>query len=238
MVRSWPLASKVPPLMVNGPVPRAVVFPTCRRPEFTVVPPVYVLALLSTRVPPETVMVPAPVPITPLRISVPAPALVMPKVAPEILPPTVRVLALTVTVGLAFKVTAPVPRSNELLPVKVKLPFQISALFVELVMALPEVLSMIVPASIVKVPVPKAPALLISSVPALKVTPPSKLLLPDNARVPAPALMIPKPLPKIDPPSVKVFAVTVIVKLAFKLTSPVPMFNELLPAKVKLPFQF
>ena len=45
-------------------------------------------------------------------------------------------------------------------------------------MSLPEVLSIVVPPLIVNVPVPKAAALLISKVPALKVTPPLKVLDP------------------------------------------------------------
>ena len=66
---------------------------------------------------------------------------------------------------------------------------------------------MVVPFSIVKSPVPKAPALLISRVPALKVTPLLKLLLPDKTSVPAPALLILSPDPEMIPPTVKVLAV-------------------------------
>ena len=53
------------------------------------------------------------------------------------------------------------------------------------------VLSIVVELSIVNVPVPRAPALLIRSVPELKVTPPLKVFVPDKLRVPEPVLMIP-----------------------------------------------
>ena len=67
-------------------------------------------------------------------------------------------------------------------------------------MAAVEVLSIVVPFSIVNVPVPKAPALLISKVPALKVTPPLKVLLPLKARVPeALFMMTVSPLPAMMP---------------------------------------
>jgi len=146
-------------------------------------------------------------------------------------PPSVKVPAVTVTVGSAPKVTAPVPKFKLLLPVKVKLPFQCPALLlVEVAMAAPEVLSM-VPVVMVKVPVPKAAALLMSRVPAVKVTPPVKVLAPARVRVPAetvtvpevvpttplrtsvplPALLILSVFPEIAPPSVKVFAETVAV---------------------------
>jgi len=59
---------------------------------------------------------------------------------------------------------------------KIKFPFQLWALFVELVMLAPEVLSMM-PPLMVNVPVPKAEALLIYRVaPEFKVTPPVKVL--------------------------------------------------------------
>lgn len=94
-----------------------------------------------------------------------------------------------------------------------------------------------VPPLIVNTPAPRAPELLRSRVPVFRVTPPSKLLLPDNESAPAPALVMLSPEPEITPPTVRVFAFTVIVGLAFKVTAPVPKFNELLPVKVKSPFQ-
>ena len=92
--------------------------------------------------------------------------------------------------------TAPVPRNKLLLPVKVKLPFQLMALLlVDVVIADPDVLSM-VPPLIVNVPVPKAAGLLISKVaPALKVTPPVKVFTPDSVKVPAEAVKAPEVVP-------------------------------------------
>ena len=110
----------------------------------------------------------------PESVSVPAPAFVRLKPLPLMTPPTVRLLAFTVTVRLAPKVTAPVPRFKLCVPVKVKLPFQTWALLVESVIAPPVVLSMtaLLLAAIVNVPVPSALALLIFSVPAVIVVPP------------------------------------------------------------------
>jgi len=212
------LSIVVPASMVNVPVPKAPALLMSRVPALNVSPPLKLLL--------------------PDKISVPAPALVMLSPEPEMIPPTVKVSALTVTVGLAFKVTAPSPRFKLLLPVKVKLPFQFWALLFDRVIADPEALSIVVPAAIVKAPVPKAAALLISKVPALKVTPPLKLLLPDNASVPAPALASVSPEPEMIPPTLKVLALTVTVLEAFIATAPVPIFKLLLPVKVKLPFQF
>ena len=105
-----------------------------------------------------------------------------------------------------------------------------------MVIAAVEVLSIVVPLSIVKVPEPKAPALLISNVPVLNVRPPLKLLLPDKLSVPAPALVIRSLLlPETAPATVKVLPETVTVGLALKVTAPVPRYNDELPAKVKLP---
>ena len=107
------------------------------------------------------------------------------------------------------------------------------------VMAAPEVLSIVVPTAIVKVPVPKAPALLISKVPAFKFRPPLKLLLPVRIKVPEPASLKLNP-PLIIPPSVKVAEPFVIVTVEFALnvTAPVPRFKLDVPVKVKLPLQF
>ena len=89
----------------------------------------------------------------------PAPFFVRPKLAPDIAPPTVRLPAETVMVREAFMVTLPVPRFRSFVPTKVKLPFQFWALLVVSVFALPLVLS-IVPPAMVKLPVPRAVALL------------------------------------------------------------------------------
>ena len=48
---------------------------------------------------------------------------------------------------------------------------------------------MIVLAAMVKAPVPSALLLLMFSVPALRVTPPVKVLVPDKVSVPVPALV-------------------------------------------------
>ena len=100
----------------------------------------------------------------------PVPALVRLK-DPPITPPTVRVLALTVTWRFAPRVTAPVPRFRLLVPVKVKSPFQFWVLLLVSVMAPPEVLS-IIPPEIVKVPVPIEVAWFKLRVPAFKVVVP------------------------------------------------------------------
>jgi len=172
----------------------------------------------------------------------------------------VRVLAVTVTMRLAPRATAPVPRFKEDVPVKVKSPFQEAGLFMAMVIAAPEVLSM-VPPLIVNVPptAPRAWVLLTSRVaPASKVTPPLKVLAPDKVKVPAesvidpvvtptiplstkvpePAVVKLSPAPPIAPPSVKIPALVVTVyPLPFKVTAPVPRFKLLLPVKAKLPFQ-
>ena len=87
------------------------------------------------------------------------------------MPPTVKLPAVTVTVREAFMVTAPVPIFRSLLPAKVKFPFQLSALLLVMVFALPLVLSS-APPLMVSVPVPSAVALLSASVPALTVVAP------------------------------------------------------------------
>ena len=59
----------------------------------------------------------------------PVPASVMPW-APLMTPPTVRVLAAaTAMVGVARRVTAPVPRFKAWVPAKAKLPFQFIGLW-------------------------------------------------------------------------------------------------------------
>jgi len=109
----------------------------------------------------------------------------------------------------------------------------------------------------VKVPVPKAAALLISKVPAVSVVPPVKVLaaasvnvpaetatvpvvvptIPLRINIPAPALEILSPAPEMAPPTVKVLPEAVIVGLAPRVMAPEPMFKECVPVKVKLPFQ-
>ena len=107
----------------------------------------------------------------PASVSVPVPALVRLSPLPLIGPPTVRLLDATVTVRLLPIVTAPAPRFRSLVPANVKSLFQFSALLVESVIAAPLVLP-IVPPEIVKVPAPRAEALLMLSRPAESVVPP------------------------------------------------------------------
>ena len=104
---------------------------------------------------------------------VPVPALVSALPVPlAITPPAVRVPAEVVIVGVAFNVTLPVPRFRLFEPVKVKLPFQTSALLLLSVIAPPLLLLMVVPLAMVNVPVPSAAAPLMFNVPALNVVPP------------------------------------------------------------------
>ena len=87
------------------------------------------------------------------------------------MPPTVKLLAATVTVREAFIVTAPVPIFRSFVELKVKSPFQFCALLFVSVMFAPLVLPR-VPETMVKAPVPSAVALLIASVPLRSVVPP------------------------------------------------------------------
>ena len=106
----------------------------------------------------------------------PFPVLVRPNPLPPIAPPTVRVLALTPTVRLAFIVTAPVPRFRLLVPTKVKSPFQFWTLLLVVLARFATELSS-APPLIVSVPVPRAVvrAVVLPSVrvPAFKKVPPS-----------------------------------------------------------------
>src|SRR2546428_414858 len=105
------------------------------------------------------------------------------------MPPTVSVPALAVTVRLAPRVTPPVPRFKSLVPVKVKLPFQASALLVESVMAAPLGLAW-GPREMVNAAVRVGEAFLILGVRALRVVPPLLVLAPESVRVPVPVLVI------------------------------------------------
>ena len=102
--------------------------------------------------------------LAPVRIRVPLPALVKPRPEPEIMPPTVRLPAETVTVGVTPRVTLPVPRFRSFVPVKVNELFQFCALLFVRVMAPALVLSIVPPLRVnAKVPLPRAVALLILS---------------------------------------------------------------------------
>ena len=89
-----------------------------------------------------------------------------------ILPPTVRFPELIVIVGLIVSETFPDPRSRfPLVPRNVKLEAHIWVLLLVRVFKLPLVLS-ILPPLIISVPLPMAPLLLMTSVPALSVVEP------------------------------------------------------------------
>ena len=170
----------------------------------------------------------------------PAPALTMPKALKPLLiaPPTFKVPAVTVIVESAPKVTAPLPVVMLLVPVKVKEPFQLCARFAPSVKLAPEVLSMVPPLR-VRVPLPRALAWPMFKVPAVRVTPPSKVLLPFSVSAPAPSLVrlkvaVPSPM---TPPIVRVLP-TVAVTLSPRVMAPVPRFSVFEPVKMKLPFQF
>ncbi len=151
------------------------------------------------------------------------------------MPPTVSIAALIVTVRPPVNVTAPGPRARLLLPRKVKLRAQVCVLLLLSVMAAPLVLS-IEPPLIVKVPVPMAVALLMFSWPAESVMPLEKVLAPDKVNVPAPAL-VRLWATEMTPPTVSIPASMVTVGFPVSDTAPVPRFRLLLPTKVKLPLQ-
>ena len=130
-------------------------------------------------------------------MNVPAPS--------SIAPPTVRVLAVTVRVGEAPRVTAPLPIFRLWVPVKVKLPFHDWALLFERVTAEPEVLLMVPPA-MVKVLAPRAPAAPTFRLPELRVTPLAMVFVPFRFKVP----VVTETPPEISlaPPRVRVPPVT------------------------------
>ena len=75
-------------------------------------------------------------------------------------------------------------------------------------------------------------------VPELTTASPENVLAPVKAREPDPAFVSPNPAPEITPPTVKVPPLTVICRLAFITTAPVPRFRFWVPVKAKSPFQF
>ena len=102
------------------------------------------------------------------RVRVPFPALVRPKVAPEMAPPRVRLLAATVTVRAAGRATGPTI-VKELVPAKLRLVFSVSSLATETPAA---EASRPLPALRTIAPVEAARLLPRASVPALTVVPP------------------------------------------------------------------
>ena len=109
---------------------------------------------------------------------------------------------------------------------------RVSALL-SVVIVPPLVLSM-VPPLMVRVPlVPRADALPRFNWPAARVTPPVKVFTPERVRVPAPALVSPKPLPKsvIAPLTVRVEAVPVL-SIVHVWLAPRPTLAEMVLATV------
>jgi len=81
--------------------------------------------------------------------------------------------------------------------------------------------------------------LLTTNAPVFTVVPPVQVLeAPDKYRIPLPLLVRLLPDPLMLPPMVSVPADTVTMRLAPKVTAPVPMLKSLVPVKVKSPFQF
>ena len=93
-------------------------------------------------------------------------------VPPEITPPTISApVPPTAIAGKPFRVTAPVPVFNGLLPRRAKTPFQFFALLPASVMAVPLILSGM-PREMLSRPLPRAAELARLSRPLLSVVPP------------------------------------------------------------------
>ena len=139
----------------------------------------------------STVLPAPPKVLVPLRTRVPVPVLIKPtfKSPSSSAPPTVRVLAETASVGISRSVTAPVPRSRDCVPVKVK-PWNHCIGFAAVsASAAPEVLFNVTPLEILKVPAPRAVALARFKEPAVRLRPPRPVLGPLRVNEPAPALV-------------------------------------------------
>ena len=180
LVTERPLAKALP--FTIGPV--IVIFPVPARVSFTAA----VDAELIVR-PANCKVFPAPVEVN-----------VCPVVAVFVTAPMAKVVPVPakVTVRPALVVTAPVPRLRLFVAVlaevpKAILPPRVSALFLVLVTAEPEVL-LTVPAVRITVPVPRAVALFTLSVPLVKVTPPvAAVLSPLRVSDPAAAFIVVRP---------------------------------------------
>jgi hypothetical protein len=161
---------------------------------------------------------------------VPAPALLSPN-APEIVPPTVRVLEETVRMGLAVNETFPVPRFKALLPEKPNEPDQTCGLLFVRVTALPLVLLMVPPRMVkLPAPAPKAVLLLMFKEPEKSLTPPEKILVPERVAVPSPASER-DPVPKIVPLTTEFTPVPGLSKTE-------PPESERLPVSMSAPVRF
>ena len=144
--------------------------------------------------------------------------------------------ALTVTVRLALKVTAPVPKFRSFVPLKVKFPLHTCALLLESVRAPPERLSSTEAPEIVRLPEPTAVALERFNVPAESVNPPLNVFAPESVSAPLPDF-VSEYAPPMTPSIVNVPALAVTVRFAPNVTAPVPKFKSLLPLKAKSPHQ-
>ena len=156
----------------------------------------------------------------PDKTSLPAPSLLKP-LDPETTPPSVNILALQVSIlFIAVKFIPPVFCAKELVPVKVK-SASMDIAFGTVTMP-PLVLSRVFPL-MVKIPLPKAPLLLMLMQPEEafeKLTPPVKVFVPPKLRNPVLALVILN-APEILPFSAKVFADIVKVGATVKAIAPI-----------------
>ena len=219
--------SIAPPLTtkVLVPLPRAMLLPKDR------VPAASVKVLLVPNV------------LAPVRINAPLPDFVrLP--APEMTPESVSAPVLTpkpgpavVIVRSAASVTAPGNVSGALPPKLMSAP-QVMMPAVVPVTEAPDVLLIVPPLrATVAAAAPRAAAELTFTVPAERTNCPVFALAPVSVSVPAPALVMPKAVALTTPPTCRVLAVTVSVRLAPRTTPPVPRFREFVPVNVKLPFQ-
>ena len=188
-----------PPLMVSGSAPTVTAPPVpsisnALVPDWmeplVVAPSAELFVIRNT---PLVRMVSPPYVFVPLRTIEPAPVLVMPRLLlpSPMLPPTVKVLAVVVRVMLLPKVTAPVPRSRSLLPVKVKSPFQFWTLFGVRAIA-PLGTLMVVPAPMVNTPLPRAVVLLMFKLPLERVNAPDPEFVPERVTTPVLVLLTEK----------------------------------------------
>ena len=151
-------------------------------------------------------------------------------------PPTVSVLALTVTAGLPVRVTAPVPRFRLEEPVNEKLVAQVCALLLGRVKAEPVMLSNTSVGELkVSVPVPTAFWLLMFSKPPVRVNP-LMVFAPDRVSVPAPLLVRVKAPTMGSATMVLLMALTVLtVAFPYRVTPPFALLSVMPMLSRKVP---
>ena len=178
---------------------------------------------------PESTKVPAPVLV---RLNAPLMMLARDNALAAPTPPMAAVVMVrsAVKVTAPGKVRAPLPRKFTSAP-KVMAPAVVPTTAAPKVLLMEPPLRATVPAA-----APSASGAFTLTVPALRMNPPLKVLAPPRVRVPAPALVRLK-APPMMPPTCRVLALTVTVRLAFNVTAPVPRLSELVPVKVKLLLQ-